>query len=187
MDRTRLLLVCLLAVMVMPSPAVAAGNGTTTGAATTDSPPTASTALRIDNHSRVTTWDWRNGTFYLTIEADAPHYVTISEVVNLKEGAGRIDAKRVFLNVGTNQVRVPADRENGQAAITLSSRWCIGSPSGCGYLATDDRDEDDPEASTSALGSNGALLAGAAIAFGMTGLAGWDKMRREGGDPRRAD
>lgn len=130
------LITLILSCIATPVAAQASNNSTTTATSTptvtatptasptpTDTPDdNSSTVVAIGPNTRVTSWSYGGGAFHLTIEADIPVRLTISQAVQQDgSGAGSITYQRRNLASGRNEFRVPAPTKGGDATIILST------------------------------------------------------------------
>ncbi|SEK90593.1 hypothetical protein [Haloferax larsenii] len=123
-------IITLIILIAVASPAlvgtVAAENNTTMTAAPT---PEVTRTIDLSPTTRITNWRFSNGTFYLTIQADLPTRIAITDAGELSriltEGdgpaAGKARVRRMTLTPGETVVKFHAEDINGASAITVSS------------------------------------------------------------------
>lgn len=127
----RLFLAVFVAISFALIPAAVAGqeaNATTTATATTTA-PVETVAVEIDNRTRLTEWNYQNGTWEITFEADRPVMIVITDSARAMEAWEEADGKtaadlnpeRYTLTTGKTRVTYPGTMYDGQAAITVAT------------------------------------------------------------------
>lgn len=176
MRRQFLILVALIVVTLTVAPAVAIGaNETANETATEPEVDETGDVLRqddidhqLDSETRLTSWEYADGVFTLTIEADGPGYVTISEMVQQPEGAGIFSIEQTRLVSGDNQVSIAVEPVAGEAAVSLVTAQGVQEGRGI-FVSTGQADVDrDPVAFGTTL---------FAVAFAAIGT-GWFSFRK---------
>lgn len=129
----------------------------------------------IDDTTRLTKWEYRDGTFYLSIEADRTAVLTVSEVVQPKRGAGEMSIQKKRVASGTTTIEIDVDRVAGHAAIAITTPDSLEDGRGV-YVSTGQASGDSPlERTTSTAG----WLGGASIACAMFGAAAWQRRHKD--------
>lgn len=79
----------------------------------------------LDSETRVVGWEYRDGTMYVELEADARRTVTMTEHVDASEGvtSGTITQHRI--PEGTTTVSIDVERINGEAQVALTTPQSI--------------------------------------------------------------
>ncbi|SDM46896.1 hypothetical protein SAMN04487949_1767 [Halogranum gelatinilyticum] len=127
----RTVLVVLFLALVATAPAAAQESTTSTTTSTPNSTVTsspdqnASTVQVIGPLTRITEWDYSDGTFRLTIEAKAPTLLTVTEAVTSdSSGTGTGTLVRKRLSKGTNVVRINV-QDSSNPALSLTTPGSI--------------------------------------------------------------
>jgi len=75
----------------------------------------------IDSSLRVVAWEYVDGRFYVTFEADESKSVTLTEWVRMEKGSGQGHLRVHRIPEGTSTVSIEARRVNGDAAISITT------------------------------------------------------------------
>lgn len=152
------------------SPAPSSTNQTST-------PDQPTYAGEIDPATRIVDYQIRDGTLTVTLESDLPQTIVLTDsYAPLDEGAGVsvIPQKRTTIPKGTSEVSISAETYRGEIGVAVASTR------GAVFISSGDIRQSSP---FDGLSGGQGLVSGLAIAFGMTTLAGYRYMKREGGSP----
>lgn len=106
----------------------------------------------VDDTVRLSEWEYRDGTFYLTLEADRTAVLTITEVIQPERGAGEMSIRRTRIASGTSTVEIDVERVAGQAAVAITTSRSLEDGRGV-YVSTGQTATGGPfEATTSTAG-----------------------------------
>jgi hypothetical protein len=178
----RIILITLLVVGLLATP-VAAQETTSTPATSstnqtsTPEPAKPTYAGEIDPATRIVDYRIEGGTLTLTLESDIPQIVVLTDsYAPLDEGAGvsNIPQKRTTIPKGRSEVTISAESYQGEIGVAVATTR------GAVFISSGDIDNSSP---FNGLSGGQGLFAGVFIAFGMTTLAGYRYMKREGGSP----
>ena len=76
---------------------------------------------QIDNSTRITNWEYRPGMFTITLEADDPTKISMTEAGDFERGTGTFNYREVQLQEGTNTVTMPVTDRQG-AGVAIATR-----------------------------------------------------------------
>ncbi|WP_256545931.1 hypothetical protein [Halobellus inordinatus] len=101
----------------------------TTASPTTEEPTGETATVSLSPTTQITEWEYRNGTFFVTIDAKIPTQVVITDAGKLSkalaEGGGAASAKvrqrTLTVTPGETTIQFRAEKVEGAGAITLAS------------------------------------------------------------------
>ncbi|WP_042663998.1 hypothetical protein [Haloferax sp. ATB1] len=126
----RRIIITLIMLIAVASPAfvgtVAAANNSTVASTPTDGP---TRTIELSQTTTIEDWRFENGTFYLSVNAEVPTRIAITDAGELSrilsEGdgaaAGKARVRRMTLTPGTTVVKFRAESVGDASAITVSS------------------------------------------------------------------
>ena len=179
----RIILITLLVVGLLAAPAAAQETTSTPAPSSTNQttstpePAKPTYAGEIDPATRIVDYTITDGTLTLTLESDVPQIIILTDsYAPLDEGAGvsNIPQKRTTIPRGRSEVTISAESYQGEIGVAVATTR------GAVFISSGDIDQSSP---FNGLSGGQGLFAGVFIAFGMTTLAGWRYMKREGGSP----
>ncbi len=75
----------------------------------------------VDSELRVVAWEYVDGRFFVTFEADTSKSVTLTEWIRMEQGSGTGHLRVHRIPEGTSTVSIEARRVNGDAAISITT------------------------------------------------------------------
>lgn len=137
MRKTILFLVLTLLAAGLSAPVTAQQTNTTATPSPTPEPG-GTVAIQIDETTALTAWEYENGTWVLTFDAELPKRLVITDSARAMEAwqnaegktAADLNPERYTLNTGETVVTYPGTTYDGQAAITVATNQ------GMRFLAT---------------------------------------------------
>lgn len=133
----------------------------------------------VDDTVRLSEWEYRDGTFYLTFEADRTAILTITEVIQPERGVGDMSIRRTRIASGTSSIEIDVERVAGQAAVAITTSRSLEDGRGV-YVSTGQTATGGPfEATTSTAGWFG----GASVVLFMFTAAGYRAKKKVRDEP----
>ena len=122
-------LVVGLLTLTVAAPMAAAQETTATPSPTTEEPDGETTTIALSETTRITEWRYENRTFYVTMNAQVPTRVVITDAGKLSkalsEGSGAASAtvrqRSLTVTPGETTIEFRAEEVDGAGAITLAS------------------------------------------------------------------
>lgn len=135
---TRILLAVFVVVCLAVAAAPAAGQQANTSNGST-TPDVETVAVQIDDTTTLRDYEYRNGTWRLTVATEVPSQLVITDSARAMQAwadadgktATSLEPRRYTLGTGETIIEYDGDTFDGQAAITISTG------SGTYFLATD--------------------------------------------------
>lgn len=159
---------------VVPSNNSTATNSTETPVANA-TPEDSGGGIVVDEYLRLTEWEYIDGTFHLTFEADRTSVITMTEVVQPQRGAGEMSIQRQRLASGTTTLKIDVARVAGHAAVSITTSRSLDAGRGV-YVSTGQGSGISPlERTTSTAG----WLGGAGVACVMFGCAAYQRRNKD--------
>ena len=129
MNRILSILGALLVVTVTATGAAVAQETTATPSPMTAEPTGETTTIELSETTQITEWRYENGTFYVSINAEIPTRVVITDAGKLSkalsEGSGSASAtvrqRTLTVTPGATTIEFRAEQVEGAGAITLAS------------------------------------------------------------------
>lgn len=149
----------------------------TTEATETETPATG--GIVVDDTVRLSEWEYRDGTFYLTFEADRTAVLTITEVIQPERGVGDMSIRQTRIASGTSSIEIDVARVAGEAAVAITTARSLEDGRGV-YVSTGQAATGGPfEATTSTAGWFG----GASVVLFMFTAAGYRAKKKVRDEP----
>lgn len=126
----RLFFAAVFVVSLALVPAGVVGQETNATSSPAPATPADEIAVEIDDHTALSTFEYRNGTWFLTFETDTPRRITIVDSAramkdweDADDGKGSTDLNKqsYTLSTGETVVKYPGTVYDGQAAISVST------------------------------------------------------------------
>lgn len=122
-------LVVGLLTLTVAAPMAAAQETTATPSPTTEEPTGDAATITLSPTTQISEWRYENGTFYVTMSAEIPTQVVITDAGKLSkalsEGSGAASAtvrqRSLTLTPGETTIEFRAEKVDGAGAITLAS------------------------------------------------------------------
>jgi hypothetical protein len=140
----------------------------------------------VDDQVRLTDWDYENGTFVLTFDAEVPREIVLTEAVSTQQSeSGRLAVRRTTLPRGESTIRMAIDRSpSGAAALTIASRQ--GTQQGRAVFVSTRQPRSSSSSPFAGTSSTAGWLGGAGLAPVAVVCAGAYKLRTETTEPEVA-
>ncbi|SIS14645.1 hypothetical protein [Natronorubrum thiooxidans] len=127
----------------------------------------------IDTETRIVDWEYRPGMFTITLEADSPTKVSMTEAGDFEEGTGSFNYREFDLEEGTNTVTMPVTDRQG-AGVAIATRQSL--EQGTGAFVSVGQVEQNPFRH---FGGESGLFSGILMTVGLAGVGTWYVLRSE--------
>ena len=132
----------------------------------------------IDTNTRITDWSYSPGMFTLTIEADEPTKISMTEAGTFEEGTGTFNYEEVSLDEGTNTITFAVTARQGPdgagAGVAIATARSLEQGGGA-YVSTG-MVEQNPFRH---FGGESGLFTGVGMTVGLAALGAWYVVRSE--------
>ncbi|AUX10684.1 hypothetical protein AArcSl_3077 [Halalkaliarchaeum desulfuricum] len=180
--RPTVFLVTVLVVSTLAIGGVAAQGEAPMPTPTNDSDEEAP-AIHLDSDVRILEWEYTDDRFTITLEADHPTHVTITESTQAVEGATSFAIIRERVLPGKNELTIPVEPVAGEAAVALTTSESVQEGRGV-KLSTGITEQASPFERTSP--AAGWFGGAATVAFVFVAVA-WRARRKEYDAPEVAE
>ncbi|WP_377076855.1 hypothetical protein [Natronoarchaeum sp. GCM10025703] len=129
----------------------------------------------IDTETRVMDWSYDSGVFTITLDADAPTKVAVTEAGGFQEGSGAFNYNRFEIPEGESVVTFATrDAQQRGTAVTISTQQSLAQGGGA-YLSTGGQAQDPFEA----FGGTSGLFTGVTMSVVLAALSAAYVLRQE--------